>query len=625
MTLTQKIWLLVTVPFVVALATYLIATRPFRRELLVTEASRDARDDVVVLQSAITKGLIDEKDRINDLTALTESIAQAERVIGIAVYGIDGQPLAESSGIKGNGRVRELAERALRERREIRDIRGRPPHLEHAFLLDKTGSIAVCVVIRDIGYVDALVGAWTRTLFYIAIGSVLVMLLISGPLVRRIVGTPLQQVVTGVGQVAEGKLDVRVPDTRRDELGLLARSFNAMTESLRTARARVDAETTQRAALEARMRQLQTLAAAGEVAASLAHEIGSPLNVILGRTRMMAARADTADKTKRDLEIVAQQTERITRVVRKLLDISRPPKGRVEQVDVREVVEETLAFIQPECKKRRITQSSTVDADAPARVLADRDQLVQIVFNLCHNAIQAQPEGGKIDVRIRRAEESISGAPALAIEVRDSGPGVPAELRGRIFDPFVTTKPSGEGTGLGLFISREIVQGLGGHIHVESEPGRGTSMRVVLPATTKSASSSSPPRRVTAPFNRRRRLLVIDDEDWIGLSLRRAFEEEMSVVTATGGREALALLEEDRSFDAVLCDIVMPEVDGLAVFREIEARDPELARRFVFMSGGALTADAQALVTQMQGRFIEKPFAVEELRALLHRRMGTTA
>jgi len=490
-TLTQKIWLLVTVPFVVALATYLIATRPFRRELLLAEASRDARDDVVVLQSAITKGLIDEKDRVADLTALTESIAQAERVIGLAVYGVNGEPLAESQGIRGNPRVRELAHRALASHGEVREIRGRPPHLEHAFLLDKTGSIAVCVVIRDIGYVDALVGTWTRTLLYVGLASVLLILVLSRPLVRRIVGTPLEQVVSGVEHVAAGQLDVRVPDQRSDELGRLARSFNAMTESLSSARARVDEQTAQRAALEARMRQLQTLAAAGEVAASLAHEIGSPLNVILGRTRMMAARADTAENTKRDLEIVAAQTERITRVVRKLLDISRPAKGKHELVDVHAVIEETLAFIEPECKKRRIKQKSSVESDAPTKVLADRDQLVQIVFNLCHNAIQAQPNGGLIDVRMKRSTDSISGAPSLAIEVVDAGPGVPAEVRGRIFDPFVTTKKGEGGTGLGLAIVDGMVRELGGKVTVDDAPGGGACFRVEIPAAMVKKATES--------------------------------------------------------------------------------------------------------------------------------------
>jgi methyl-accepting chemotaxis protein len=288
--LTQKIWLLVTIPFVVAIASYLVVTRPFRRELLLNEATRDAKDDVTVLQNAITRGLIDEADKGADLRALVDSISQAERVIGVAVFGENGEPIAESTGIKGSPRTRDLARRALAARAEIREFHGDPTTLEHAFILEKTGSVAVAVVIRDVSYVDRLVGAWTRALIIVGLSFAFIMLLVSGPLVRRIVGAPLNDAVTAVEKVAAGELEVALDEKRRDELGRLARSFNLMTGSLRHARAEVEEEATRRAALEARMRQLQTLAAAGEVAASLAHEIGSPLNVILGRTRMMAAR-----------------------------------------------------------------------------------------------------------------------------------------------------------------------------------------------------------------------------------------------------------------------------------------------------------------------------------------------
>jgi signal transduction histidine kinase len=308
------------------------------------------------------------------------------------------------------------------------------------------------------------------------------MLLLARHLVRRIVEEPLAQVVDGVEKVAAGGLEVHVPDQRRDELGRLAKSFNAMTESLRAARAAAQDESATRAALEARVRHVQTLAAAGEVAASLAHEIGSPLNVILGRARMMAARADTSAATKRDLEIVAEQTERITRVVRKLLEISRPSRGRVEEVDLQSVVDETLAFVAPECKKRGIVTSSRASG-GPQRVLADRDQLVQIVFNLCHNAIQAQPGGGRIDVTLERVAEGLGGAPNVVLTVTDAGPGVAPEVRGRVFDPFVTTKEGG--TGLGLAIVDGAVRELGGRVEVDDAPGGGACFRVTLPAAAR--------------------------------------------------------------------------------------------------------------------------------------------
>lgn len=482
MTLTQKIWLLVTIPFVVAILAYLAATRPFRRDLLLAEASRDARDDVVVLQTAIDRGLIDEHERVADLIALTEAISKAERVIGVAVFASTGEQVAASTGVQGDPRVPEFAHRALATRGDVREIVG-AERLIHAFLLAKGGREAVAVVVRDVGYIDKIVGSWTRNLLVVGLAFAAVMLLVSGPLVTRFVGVPLNVVVSAVEEVAAGKLEVRVPERRSDELGRLARSFNAMTESLRAARARVEEETENRATLEARMRRLQTLAAAGEVAASLAHEIGSPLNVILGRARMVAARPDSSEATRRDLEIVATQTERITRVMRKLLDISRPPKGRIEPVDLREVVDETLAFVAPECKKRGIQTSSTVAEGISTRMSGDRDQLVQIVFNLVHNAIQAQPSGGSIAVALA----DVDGG--LRLEVRDRGPGVAPELRGRVFDPFVTTKKSEGGTGLGLAIVDGMVRELGGSVEVDDAPGGGACFRVIIPRAERSKVS----------------------------------------------------------------------------------------------------------------------------------------
>jgi signal transduction histidine kinase len=244
------------------------------------------------------------------------------------------------------------------------------------------------------------------------------------------------------------------------------------------------------------MRRLQTLAAAGEVAASMAHEIGSPLNVILGRTRMIGARPDTSEQTRKDLEIVAAQTERITRVVQKLLNISRPSKPKVERVDVSTVVEETLSFVAPECRKRKIEARMQVELDAPTHVLADRDQLMQIMFNLCHNAMQAQPSGGSLDVRIARSPEDIFQRAAVEIDVADAGPGVEPELRGRIFDPFVTTKRSQGGTGLGLAIVDGMVRELGGSVELDHAPKGGACFRVKIPScdTVPQQSLGAPPQ-----------------------------------------------------------------------------------------------------------------------------------
>ncbi|MGZ3421078.1 MAG: ATP-binding protein [Polyangiales bacterium] len=471
--LTQKIWLLITVPFVIALAAYLVATRPLRRDLLVHQASREAQDDVLVLEAAFAKGLIEGHQ---DLAAMTESISASQGVVGVAVFGSHGEMLAASHGAR-NLDLAPLARRAIESKSAVSELHERPTTiLEHAFLLRSGGNAAVVVVVRDIAYVDTLVASWTKNLLLVGLVFIVVMMLLSGPLVARIVGNPLRDVVVGVENVAAGKLDAKVPDIRRDELGRLARSFNAMTESLRSARAQVEEETASRAALEGRMRNLQTLAAAGEVAASLAHEIGSPLGVILGRTRMIAARPDTSEASRADLEIVAAQTERITRVVQRLVSVSRPPRGKIEDVEMHAVVDETLAFLAPECKKRGIVTKVTSE-DSTYKIRADRDQMVQIVFNLCHNAIQAQPNGGKIEVKLARAEHA--DEPVLFLEVSDTGPGIDPSVRGKIFDPFVTTKRAG--SGLGLAIVDGMVRELGGGVEAFEGDSGGARFRVRIP------------------------------------------------------------------------------------------------------------------------------------------------
>jgi two-component system cell cycle sensor histidine kinase/response regulator CckA len=249
---------------------------------------------------------------------------------------------------------------------------------------------------------------------------------------------------------------------------------------------------------------------------------------------------------------------------------------------------------------------------------ASESRIAQVFLNLLVNAAQAVDPTRASENEIRLVVTA--SGPSVVIDVIDNGGGIGDDLRARLFDPFVTTKPAGEGTGLGLFISREILHGLGGSIDVESELGRGTRMRVTVPAAAAVTVSSTPPRRSPLPDEPRARVLVIDDEDSIGLSLRRALEGEASVVVATSGLEALALLEADPSFDVILCDVVMPDVDGVAVFERARGLDPALGERFVFMTGGVLSPDTHAFLATMHNRLLEKPFSIDQLRPLLRRR-----
>ena len=201
------------------------------------------------------------------------------------------------------------------------------------------------------------------------------------------------------------------------------------------------------------------------------------------------------------------------------------------------------------------------------------------------------------------------------------------ETLARIFEPFFTTKPRPHGSGLGLWISRQIVRELGGDIEVESEAGGGSTFTVVLPAaqaTQVALPSTDPPRlrplapRVMPP----RRILVVDDEPALRELLAEALAERAQVVTAPSGVEARELIEHDDRLDLVLCDLMMPGMDGLSLYAWVAEHRPALARRFVFMSGAAYTPEARAFLRKVHNERIDKPFRVRDLELVLDRLLG---
>jgi CheY-like chemotaxis protein len=198
------------------------------------------------------------------------------------------------------------------------------------------------------------------------------------------------------------------------------------------------------------------------------------------------------------------------------------------------------------------------------------------------------------------------------VEVTDTGSGIAPEARARIFEPFFTTKPLGQGTGLGLSVCHGIVSGLGGRIEVESEPGRGSTFRVLLPpAAAGAAPPAAPPR--PRPDGARARLLVVDDEQLIGSTIRRLLSAH-EVVALTDPREALARLTDGEHFDLVLCDLMMPQLSGMELYDAVAAARPEVARRMVFMTGGAFTERARQFLERTGHPQLAKPFAPQDLR-----------
>jgi CheY-like chemotaxis protein len=282
-------------------------------------------------------------------------------------------------------------------------------------------------------------------------------------------------------------------------------------------------------------------------------------------------------------------------------------------------------------------------------VRANDGRLCQVFLNLVLNAAQAirpgAPEANRVHVR------SWSREGLVYTSIRDTGEGIEGRHLGRIFDPFFSTKSSSasssvssraseghddeldpqlEGTGLGLWICREIVHEYGGHIDVESEAGAGSTFTVVLPAASgavRGPSSAPPPRPfdlapVTFPFTLTmpgHRILVVDDEPALRDLLAEALSERAQVLTAANGSEARELLEHDAHFDVILCDLMMPAMNGVDLFEHLEREHPALAERMVFMTGAPDTPRSRALLARVANECLSKPFRVKEVERILDR------
>ena len=202
--------------------------------------------------------------------------------------------------------------------------------------------------------------------------------------------------------------------------------------------------------------------------------------------------------------------------------------------------------------------------------------------------------------------------------------GISPALLPRIFEPFFTTKPAGQGTGLGLSICRSIVQGLNGRIEVRSAPGNGTVFRVLLRAANAQPATSAGRRLAPspAPAVPRSRVLVVDDERLVAASLRRVLAADHEVTAVSSGRAALRLVERGERFDAVLTDLVMPDMTGLELHRQLLTLAPELQRRVLFMTAGAFTEEARRATEIAPDACLEKPVRIDVLRAALARVIG---
>ena len=278
---------------------------------------------------------------------------------------------------------------------------------------------------------------------------------------------PILALNSTMKRAGRGDLSVRADERRGDEVGELASAFNHMMDELESAQeaARVQA---------AQLSHTEKMAAVGTLAAGVAHEINNPLAGIMNCIDSMIEHPEDAELRRKYLELSHDGLRRIERIVHNLLDFSRPRELRPERTSLNHCIRHVLELVEYRLTQRGIRIELDTEPDG-ATVFADHFQMEQLLLNLVLNAITAMPEGGTLTLRTRTI-----GSEVIA-EVCDTGVGIPDELRRRIFDPFFTTHEPGKGTGLGLAVSRRIVQAHNGRIEVESVVGEGTVMRVVIP------------------------------------------------------------------------------------------------------------------------------------------------
>jgi CheY-like chemotaxis protein/two-component sensor histidine kinase len=356
----------------------------------------------------------------------------------------------------------------------------------------------------------------------------------------------------------------------------------------------------------------------GTLAAGVAHEINNPLAYIATNIDVLSAELPvllehgrprlTSDDFRRLVGDVREGVTRVSTIVRDLLALSRQGDETHEPVDVVAVLALSIKMAHNELRHRaRVVQS--YGAEVPL-VAGDASKLGQVFLNLLLNAAHAIAEGGvdRNEVRVRaRASEG-----GVVVEIEDTGSGISPQVMPRIFDPFFTTKARGVGTGLGLSISHQIVRSMGGEITAESTVGRGSTFRVTLPAATVQRSRTTSVREQVHALAAR--VLVIDDEVAVGRSLRLLLAPENDVVAVTSGRDALSRLEAGERFDAILCDLMMPDVSGIELYSRLAHVAPDQQAKIIFMTGGAFTQQARDFLAKVDRPHLDKPFTEGQLR-----------
>jgi signal transduction histidine kinase len=458
-------------------------------------------------RSMLAKGLADERTEIARAIQTAAEDSQAEttpktalelvdrvsaftRVLGLRLFDAEGELAYESEALDGQAPADASAIRAALDRREASEthlaIRGAPVA---SFVFPIAGSdgrlLGAVQAFQQEAFIEEAAAAARQSILLLTAAMILAASSIVYLAIHLTVGRPIAELARNFEEVAAGDFAARAPVRTSDELGNLAGGFNTMCERLEAAQRSLKRHEEERRRIEVSLRKAERLASVGRLAAGLAHEIGTPLNVIVGRAESLRKKLQGNDPAERNLRIITGQIERIATTVKGMLDYSRSRELRLAPTSLADVLGQVIEFLEDRFAHTSIQVDTAFDPACPA-VQGDADRLYEVFLNIAVNAIDAMPEGGRLTVRIGTQTRTYPERPGperpfAVVTFEDQGCGISAGDLERIFDPFFTTKEVGKGTGLGLSISYGIVREHGGWIEVRSSVGTGTGIAVYVP------------------------------------------------------------------------------------------------------------------------------------------------
>jgi len=456
-----------------------------RRDILIRKMKVEVRSVGSTLKIVLEKiSLPREMEYVQDLI---DAVEEYERTLGVIVYHQGKDLIFRSRSLAETPPYLGWIKRSIQGDLVLEEfgVYQKTPVFGYTFpLKDKKGkNIGGVSILQHTSFMeeDIRKAKWTILFTILAVigGTVGLVVFVT----RKWISQPISQLMNGIEHLGKGHFDTRINLKGKDELSDLARSFNEMAGELKKAQERIIQEAEIKLELERSLRQSEKLATIGQLASGLAHEVGTPLNIIGGRAELMKRRPEDKEGAQKNLDIIVQQTERITKIIQQLLGFVRKKKADMKVVTIKAILRNTLDFLDHQIQKQGVSVVEEIKDDLPL-VLGDSDQLQQVFLNLILNAIQAMPEGGTLRISAlskRIAKEDVEGTERQYVEVslEDTGMGMEKEALSNIFNPFFTTKDTG--TGLGLMVSQGIVQDHEGWIDVESEIGEGSVFKVYFP------------------------------------------------------------------------------------------------------------------------------------------------